>query len=160
VRGRFLYWIALLLITVVAGIFLPRIWCGEFCKWAFRILGSVFVIYGAVLNFVAGKTLKKYGHKKPLGKFSPPDKLVTKGIYSKMRHPAQFGNLFILLGISLLFAKITVLMFVGWILFFGLAFIVWIEEPEAVEKFEEYPSYMAKTKPFLPLNPFNYLKEL
>ncbi|WP_297417473.1 hypothetical protein [Thermococcus sp.] len=44
--------------------------------------------YGLLLNAVAGKTLKRYGHFDIRRDIRKSERLVTPGIYSCMCHPA------------------------------------------------------------------------
>ncbi|WP_456488659.1 methyltransferase family protein [Caminibacter pacificus] len=143
-KFRFLYWIGLLVAVLLADIFFPPP-----KVFLLSILGILFIIYGVVLNYIAGKTLKLLGHKVKTKKFSPPDKMVKAGIYSCMRHPGQFGNLMILFGVSMLSGKVWSVIFVGWVLAFGLWFILSVEEPEGVEKFGfDYCKYKVEVPPF------------
>jgi protein-S-isoprenylcysteine O-methyltransferase Ste14 len=147
-KKRFFYWIFLLLMIILCGAFMPKIWCNDICSAIFRFLGVIFIMFGVYLNYKAGKTLKKFGHKIKTNKFTAPDKFVNVGIYKCMRHPGQFGNLFILLGVAFIFAKVLIIFLAGWIMFFGILFILYIEEKEAIEKFDEYCNYIKTTPPF------------
>jgi protein-S-isoprenylcysteine O-methyltransferase Ste14 len=102
-KKRFTYWIVLFLADLAVCFFAPRL----IEKNIFlEIIGILFIIYAVVLNSIAGRTLKLYGHKVKTDKFSPPDKFVNIGIFSCMRHPGQFGNMFLLAGIAFLSGKI------------------------------------------------------
>jgi protein-S-isoprenylcysteine O-methyltransferase Ste14 len=146
---RFAYWIGLMILSVLADFLLPKMFEFGVFRYVLIVLGLLFILFAVILNTLAGRTLKLYGHKIKTQKFTPPDKFVNIGIFSCMRHPGQFGNLFLLFGISLLSAKITAVLFSGWIVFLGVLFILFVEEREAIRKFgEDYCEYMLKTPPF------------
>ena len=78
-----------------------------------------------------------------------PDKLVTEGIYSCMRHPAQFGSIFFGIGLSFLTMKLIAILYTGWISVIALYFILAIEEKETLELFgKEYCEFLKMRKPF------------
>ncbi|WP_024789289.1 isoprenylcysteine carboxylmethyltransferase family protein [Lebetimonas sp. JH292] len=145
-KKRFTYWIVLFLADLGVCFFAPRL----IEKNLFlEILGVLFIIYAIMLNSIAGRTLKLYGHKVKTDKFSPPDKFVNVGIFSCMRHPGQFGNMFLMVGVALLSSKIIAVLFAGWLMFLGAMFILFVEEAEAIKKFgKSYCEYIAKTPPF------------
>jgi len=147
-KKRFIYWITLLVLAVLSDVFMPRIIENE-VKIILIGGGVLGVIYAVVLNSIAGRTLKLYAHKVKTQKFSPPDKFVNVGIYSCMRHPGQFGNIILLLSVTMLSGKICAFLLGGWLAFFGVLFILFVEEKEAVEKFgSKYCEYMKNTPPF------------
>ncbi|MEB3806165.1 MAG: phosphatidylethanolamine N-methyltransferase family protein, partial [Desulfurococcales archaeon] len=87
---RALYWLVLDLSPFILGRYCCH-GCGDLGSpmivYAAIILGVVLIIYGVVLNIVAGRTLRLYGHRGRVPRFTPPDRLVDRGIYSCMRHP-------------------------------------------------------------------------
>ncbi len=146
-KKRFLYWFTLLVLDILAALFLPKIFVLN--RAFFWIVGALFIIYGIILNSIAGRTLKLYAHRQKVAGFSVPDRFTNAGIYSCMRHPGQFGNLLLLLGIALASGKVLAILFAGWLIFFGLGFILFVEEREALQKFGQvYCDYMQKTPPF------------
>jgi protein-S-isoprenylcysteine O-methyltransferase Ste14 len=145
-KKRFAYWIALFVVDILVCIFAPRL---THQTIFLEILGILFIIYAIVLNSIAGRTLKLYGHKVKKNKFSPPDKFVNIGIFSCMRHPGQFGNMFLMVGIAFLSSKIIAILFSGWLVFLGAMFILFVEEAEAIKKFgNDYCRYITTTPPF------------
>ena len=150
-KKRFIYWAGLLVLAVLADVFMPDIKENEILKAVLTLFGVLGIVLAVVLNSIAGKTLKSYGHKKKSLKFSAPDKFVNVGIYSCMRHPGQFGNIILLVSVTMLSGKLCAFFFGGWLAFFGVLFILFVEEREAIEKFgNEYCKYMKKTPPFSP----------
>ena len=148
-KKRFVYWIGLLVLAVLADILVPKIFDNVFLKWILVFFGILGAILAVVLNYIAGRTLRLYGHRVKTKKFSLPDKFVDIGIYSCMRHPGQFGNIILLVSVTMLSSKICAVLFGGWLAFLGVLFILSVEEREAVEKFgEKYCEYIKKIKPF------------
>ncbi len=146
---KFGFWISSWLIIALSGIFIPNPIDNPYIRWSLILLGVILISYGLLLNAIAGKTLKKYGHFDIKCGIEKPDKLVTIGIYSCMRHPAQFGSIFFGIGIALLTSNIFALLVAGWFSFFALYFILAIEERETMQEFgEDYCRFMAKRKPF------------
>ena len=148
-KKRFIYWIFLLMLAILADIFMPRIINNEIIRILLIILGVLGVIISVVLNSIAGRTLRRYGHQNETEKFSAPDKFINMGIYSCMRHPGQFGNIILIVSVTMLSGKMCAIFFGGWLAFLGVLFILFVEEKEAIEKFgSEYCEYMKKTPPF------------
>ena len=146
---KFGFWISSWLIIALSGILTPNPLDNLYIQGFLVALGIAAMIYGLLLNAVAGKTLKKYGHFDIKRGIEKPDRLVTTGIYSCMRHPAQFGSIFFGIGIALLTTNLLALMVAGWFSFFALYFILAVEERETVQEFgEEYCQFLAERKPF------------
>jgi len=148
-KKRFIYWISLFILAILADIFIPRVIENKVLNIVLQILGILGVVLAIILNSIAGRTLKLYGHKVKTAKFSSPDKFVNFGIYKCMRHPGQFGNIILLISITMLSGKLCAFIFSGWLAFLGILFILFVEEREAIEKFgNEYYEYIKKVKPF------------
>ena len=146
---KFGFWISSWIIIALSGIFLPNPLDSLYLRWTLIFLGSILIIYGLLLNAVAGKTLKKYGHFEITHGIKKPDRLVTEGIYSCMRHPAQFGSMFFGIGIAMLTLNILALLVAGWFSFFALYFILAVEERETIREFGvQYCRFIDKRKPF------------
>jgi protein-S-isoprenylcysteine O-methyltransferase Ste14 len=101
-----------------------------------RILGlSVFFI-GVILFFVALFTIKTFE--------TYAGDLITKGIYSKIRHPMYLGFIFWSIGFPLYHGAIypfsLSFLFIANILFWRH-----LEEIELEERFPDYKNYKAKT---------------
>ncbi len=146
---KFGFWISLWISIIFVGYISPKIVNWEFLPYILIPMGIGFLIYGLLLNAIAGKTLKKYGHMEIREGFRKPDRLVTEGIYSCMRHPAQFGSIFFGIGVSLLTVKLMAILYAGWVSAFALYFILAVEESETIELFgEEYCQFIKSRKPF------------
>ncbi len=148
---KFGFWFTSWLTIILVGIYTPLINMPFFLKLLFMVSGIFLMVYGLILNAVAGKTLKKYGHFEIRKGIKKPEKIVDVGIYSCMRHPAQFGSIFFGIGISLLTMNIFAILYAGWFSFISLYFILSIEERETIKNFkEDYCRFLADRKPFNP----------
>ena len=146
---KFTFWITLWASILLVGYFSPFLLNIFLFRVFFIIIGVILMLYGLLLNIIGGKTLKKYGHLEIQRGIRKPEKLVTAGIYSCMRHPAQFGSIFFGVGIAFLTMKILAILYSGWISFLALYFILHIEERETFKNFGEgYCQYAEKVPPF------------
>jgi protein-S-isoprenylcysteine O-methyltransferase Ste14 len=101
-----------------------------------RYLGLVLIAFG-IFTFLMGlytiKTLESY-----------EGDLITKGIYSKIRHPMYFGFILWSIGFPIffgaLFSFILSFLFIGNILFWR-----YLEEKELEERFSTYLDYKKTT---------------
>jgi protein-S-isoprenylcysteine O-methyltransferase Ste14 len=96
-----------------------------------RALGVSLIAWGVLLNVVAGRALRLYGHSTPGPRFRAPDRLVDVGVYSCMRHPAQLGLIMVGVGVGLLTGGLPGILATAIPIAGGLAFILLVEEPEA-----------------------------
>ena len=101
-----------------------------------RYFGAALILLGAVLFFTALftiKTLETYNGD-----------LITKGIYSKIRHPMYLGFILWLLGPPLFYAAVTsfalAVLFVANVLFWR-----YLEEIELEKRFAGYKDYKGRT---------------
>ncbi len=146
---KFAFWATLWISLLFAGYFSPKVMDIPLLHTVFIILGICLILYGLILNAIGGRTLKKYGHFEIRQGIQKPERLVTAGIYSCMRHPAQFGSIFFGLGIAFLTAKLLVILYGGWVSFLALYFILRIEEKETIKNFgNKYCIYAQKVPPF------------
>jgi protein-S-isoprenylcysteine O-methyltransferase Ste14 len=122
-----------------------------------RLIGLKLMFLGVLLNAIGGKTLKKYGHFDVSEGISAPDRVVDKGIYSCMRHPAQFGSGLMGLGIGMLTGKLAGLISGMLAFMMSLIFMLNVEEPETMKRFPDYCEKMAG-KPAFTLRPSCLLK--
>jgi len=101
-----------------------------------RYFGAALNLLGAALFFIALftiKTLETYDGD-----------LITKGIYSKTRHPMYLGFILWLIGPPLFYAAVTsfalAVLFIANVLFWR-----YLEEIELGKRFTGYKDYKAKT---------------
>jgi len=95
-------------------------------------IGLIFVVTGMTFWIIGKLTLGKYfsvSHK--------PKALITKGIYSKLRHPMYTGGVLIYLGLALFFKSIVGLTLTIAILVPLLVYSATIEEKLLREKYKK-----------------------
>ncbi len=144
-KTRFAFWIISWILLVLIGVFTPGYIGYDFILIP---LGLFFIVYGLILKAVSVRDLKKYGHLKMKGA-KAPKKLVTKGIYSCMRHPALFGSVLIGVGLSLATRNIFSILAAGWYVAAAMYFVFNVEERDVYKKFgKKYMEYVKRVPPF------------
>ncbi len=150
---KFLYWPLLWAATLYSGYILCKYPSCRFkgvTGYASIIIGLIIIAYSLLLTSIGGRTLKRYGHVKSR---LWPDKLVTVGIYSCMRHPQHLGLSLFPVGLGLLARSLGSVIASGWAVVGALLFVLMIEEPECLNKYgEDYYNYMRRV-PAFSLNP-------
>jgi protein-S-isoprenylcysteine O-methyltransferase Ste14 len=109
----------------------------------FRIVLPLWVRYGGLSLFVLGVFLFLFSHMGLKG-VKGGEKLVTNGIYSKIRNPMYIGFIIWIIGFPTFMGSIITLATSGiWI----AHILYWksVEEKELEEKFEEYKEYKKRT---------------
>ncbi len=146
---KLLFWLILAISIYFVKISTPIIYPNA--SQILESMGWFLIIYGLTLNIIAGRTLRKLGHRKPSKKFSQPDRVVSEGIFSCMRHPAIFGIIFILIGLSFTTGKIIVALYSAIPLAVGEYFIMATEEKQTIIRLkDEYCEFLKKRPPFNP----------
>lgn len=112
------------------------------------LCGLVFAAIGAAIRWLAAHQLgQSFSHEI---RIREDHRLISSGLYARVRHPAYSGTLFVLVGMSLMLGS-----YVGLILF-PLALLailkrVEIEECVLIEAFQgDYEDYQARTHKLLP----------
>lgn len=114
----------------------------------FQIVGSIVLTIGVCLRFVSIMTLGK--HFTPDIGVLEDKKLVTKGLYSKIRHPSYTGEIIAFLGLAIVFQYVPSSLFI--FIFPTIAFVyrAIVEEKKLIEEFgEEYLEYRKRTRMFI-----------
>ncbi|NVM52732.1 MAG: isoprenylcysteine carboxylmethyltransferase family protein [Candidatus Helarchaeota archaeon] len=102
------------------------------------ILGAWFAIAG-----VKEVTLK-------VAETHKPEKVITTGIYSRIRHPQYFGTIVVHVGFSLLLSSLYSLLSTPLIIFYNYI-TSWKEEKELIKEFgKEYEEYKKKVPMLYP----------
>jgi len=126
-------------------------------SWPFLLLiysSHLATVIGAVL-VLAGYCGLRQSFVKLGNNYSPlfdayvPFELVTKGIYSHIRHPIYLFNLFVSFGLAL--SSGSALVFLNGVI--GLCFILWaihIEENYLRDRFSHYALYCERTWRLVP----------
>jgi protein-S-isoprenylcysteine O-methyltransferase Ste14 len=99
--------------------------------------------YTGLALFVVGVSLFLFAHR-GMGRLKGEDKLVTTGIFSKLRNPMYLGFMVWVVGFPLFMqSMLTLASAILWI----LHFFFWkvLEEKELAKKFSEYSDYKKKT---------------
>jgi len=146
---KFLYWP-----IVWVLIFLPTMMRGDTGSiggsWGAlcAAFGIVILAWAFTIHVIAGRTLKRLGHSQKNTNIWP-DRLVTAGIYSCMRHPQHLALALIPVGIALVLASPTAMISSGWGILAAFLFVLVAEEPECLKKFGlTYYEYMGRTPTF------------
>ncbi len=106
------------------------------------------MLYSILLSSIGGRTLRLYGHTRETCSFWP-DRLVSTGVYSCMRHPQHLGLALFPLAAALLTRNLAVVASSGWGVAGALLFVILVEEPECILKYRgEYYRYMESTPAF------------
>lgn len=131
---------------------------GALCEWAYfpqikldwlPFLGAVLLIAGIIFRIIAIKSLNR-AFSTTL-QIKDGQQIITKGLYSKFRHPSYTGAWILMLGDALLFQS-----FIGFLILGIGMFIVYMKRIEAEEAMllnefgNEYVQYTERTWKFLP----------
>ncbi len=112
------------------------------------LIGFIIMLTGMGFNFIVRGNLGK--NWVPLSKTTEGQELITKGIYSKIRHPSYLSILILFSGIAIISWNLYGLLFYILAL---IAFAVRIkkEEKELIIKFgDEYKKYKEETPMLIP----------
>ncbi len=119
-----------------------------------RVIGAVLIAAGLGLITLAIITFQVHARRLPNVSPQPPDpqqggRLITQGIYSRMRHPIYAGVLFTAFGIALMHGHIIVWTVVAalYIFFYSKSRY---EEVLLLHTYPDYANYLRRTGRFLP----------
>lgn len=109
-----------------------------------KILGLVFI-----LSMIVLEKISHISHKQAHTKAEKINKLVTTGIYSKIRHPIYLGWILFNIGAFLIIENLASLIVAAFFILF------WYLEAKQEEKFmemkfKEFKKYKEKTRMFFP----------
>lgn len=131
---------------------------GAICEWAYfpqinipelPYIGAALLVFGIVFRIVAINMLKS-AFSSTL-QIKEGQSLMTKGLYSKFRHPSYTGAWIVFLGEAILFQSYFGLLVLGLGMFIVYMQRIKIEEEMLLNEFgEEYEEYMKQTWKFLP----------
>ena len=161
---RIIVWLILIIGGVIGGIIIDLRYFRDFLfSLPFHIISFIIGLIVLKLSFNAaskgGKELAKSGRVGNIPRLQI-NKLVTTGIYSKMRHPMLFGLMLLPLSIALIIGSVSFILIIAPIEMIFIAFMVLtLEEMECQAKFgKEYQEY-AKRVPAVCLK-LDCLREL
>jgi protein-S-isoprenylcysteine O-methyltransferase Ste14 len=106
-----LYFLVLLLISIVLGVFAPVL---RIVHPPYAYVGIAAIAAGIVLNVWADSMFKK--NKTPVKPYLKPSALMTSGIYRVSRNPMYLGMTLILFGVAVCMGSLTA--FVSPLLFY------------------------------------------
>ena len=147
-----IFWFGLGVLLVFASL-----WLDKFLP-VWLLLPIPIKIFLSVLLLVIGSTLclwtiysfiKARGSPVPL---NPPQRLVTTGLYSRVRNPMVAGWIIMMFGVGVLLNSISlILIFTPLFLLLNILYLKTIEEKEMEKKFgQEYLKYKESVPMFIP----------
>jgi protein-S-isoprenylcysteine O-methyltransferase Ste14 len=101
-----------------------------------RYVGISLVAIGLVVFLMALFTIKTFE--------SYEGDLITKGVFSKIRHPMYFGFILWLIGLPIYFGALYAF-FLAFVFIANVLFWRYLEEKELVERFSSYMDYKKTT---------------
>jgi protein-S-isoprenylcysteine O-methyltransferase Ste14 len=144
---RFL-WLTIIA-SIVIGVFFGLSGIGFIPVKILSLTGLVLIVLGLILRWTAILTLKRYFTVNVA--ILSNHKIVDRGIYKTIRHPAYAGSLLSFLGLGLSFSNwlSTLVIFIP--IFVAFAYRIQIEEKALVQAFgNEYVNYTKATKRLIP----------
>ena len=149
-----LFYLALVLIGFcVIGYDFWKIQHLNFQLYTIVVIGIVLICIGGALRITSRMTLKKAGFSMVNSyklQIVGGQRLITDGIYSRIRHPLYLGEMTRNLGFALLFSSLygLIVMIIANIFLF---YRIEIEEKMLIAEFGlEYEEYKKKTKKLIP----------
>jgi protein-S-isoprenylcysteine O-methyltransferase Ste14 len=136
--------IALGVINAVKGIgFVPHIFP------ATAYIGLFFVLFGLAVRWIAILTLRRYFTVNVA--IRKDHKIVDKGLYKTVRHPAYSGNLLSFLGLAIYFSNWLTFLIIFVPITSAFLYRIKIEEEVLAAQFgRQYLAYIEKTKRLIP----------
>jgi len=104
--------------------------------FAIRNLGLLLSAGGVIIFLIALSTIKTLE--------SYEGGLITKGIYSRIRHPMYLGFIFWLIGFPVYYGAV-ISFFLAFLFILNVLFWKYLEEIELVKRFPTYSEYKTKT---------------
>ncbi len=145
---KFLYWPIVWIISLGFPILAWPYRLSGPVLWMTAIVGLALTAWALLLHFTAGRTLRLLGHERS-GAGIWPDRLVTRGIYSCMRHPQHLGLTITPIGLALITGYPAAIMGSGWAVAAALAFVLIVEEPDCFSRFGvSYYRYLSSAPAF------------
>jgi protein-S-isoprenylcysteine O-methyltransferase Ste14 len=114
-----------------------------------RIAGMLLILCGIIIRWIAILSLKEhFTVDVAIGK---DHRIVRKGLYGYIRHPAYAGSLMSFLGLGVYFANYLSLVVIFLPILAAFMYRIRVEEKALIDAFgEEYRRYQAETKRLVP----------
>ncbi len=149
--GLFIFWIGIWIspqprfILSPFNIIIPISFLGIKSSLSQIIIFILFFSSGMYLGLAGVKTL---GLK--VAETHKPEKIITEGLYSKIRHPQYLGGILAHIGITFLLSAFYSLLATPLIIFL-IYLLAWKEEKELIREFgDEYIKYRERVPMFIP----------
>ncbi|MFC2003021.1 methyltransferase family protein [Chloroflexota bacterium] len=147
-----IFWFALSALFVFASLWLDKLLpvrlpfslpSNIFSSLPLLVIGAILCL-GTVYSFT-----KARGSPVPL---NPPNKLITHGLYARIRNPMLLGWIIMLFGAGILLNSISLIfIFTPLFIYLNILYLKTIEEKEMEKKFgEEYLRYKESVPIFIP----------
>lgn len=146
---RFL-WI-IIVIAITAGVWLGIKGVGRitFGQTSLFFVGLLLIIAGLAIRWIAILTLRHYFTVDVT--IMADHRIVNRGLYSCIRHPAYLGSLLSFFGLGLAFVSYISLIIIFIPILIAFLYRIKIEEAALVDAFgDAYTAYSAKTKRLIP----------
>lgn len=114
-----------------------------------QLIGTAVLSIGVLMRFIAIRTLGK--HFTPdIGVVEQERKLITRGLYSKIRHPSYTGEIIAFLGLAIVFQHFPSSFFIFAFPTIAFIFRAIVEEKKLLEELGEiYLEYRKRTRMFI-----------
>jgi len=145
-----IFWIALPVFLFTTGIRINELFPQTAIDAkSLELAGVIFSAFGALIILTAIFQIWRSGKGLPISHL-PPRRFVDSGLYKIVRHPIYVGYNLLFVGISLILNLPWTAIFSGFLLLAGwIAYAIYFEEPELLNRFGEiYRSYQ-KNVPLL-----------
>ena len=121
----------------------------------YPIFGMTLIVVGLIIMTLTISSFIRVG-KGTLAPWSPPKKLVIKGLYRYVRNPMIMGVLVVLLGEALTLSSKNIVIWAGEFFIINVIYFIIYEEPNLEKRFgEEYREYKKHVSMWLPrLTPY------
>jgi protein-S-isoprenylcysteine O-methyltransferase Ste14 len=114
------------------------------------IMGILLIFFGLLFLIYTNKSFLKIG-KGTLAPWDSPKELVVDGAYRYVRNPMISGILMILLGETLIFALIELLLWFAVFFVVNHVYLIYGEEPGLIKRFgDNYREYMKNVPRWIP----------
>ena len=115
----------------------------------FPIAGLIFIVFGLLVRWIAIFSLKRQFTVDV--SITKDHRIIRKGIYRFVRHPAYAGSLLSFFGLGLCFANYLSMLIIYFPICSAFLHRIHVEEKVLIDNFgDEYVNYCASTKRLIP----------